>query len=115
MLSTRSSSLIQWRILLLALADFVDADKWASGSESAKLNGVIGRVYGFNVVISNVATDDGAVLFHKSHVGFARQMAPRVQSQYQIEHLADRVSLDHIYGAKVLDSGKRGVLLGSAS
>lgn len=99
---------------VLALSDFVDADKWVSGSESAKLNGVIGRVYGFNVLVSNIVSDDDCIFYHKSAVAFARQLMPRVQSQYQLEHLADRVSMDHVYGVKVLQSGKLQVAIGAA-
>jgi len=101
--------------VIIGLADFVDADKWMSGAELVKSNGVLGRAYGFNIVVSNVVSDDYMVMYHRSHVGMAFQRQPNLQEQYELENLALRVSLDQLYGVKVLDSGKRGVLVGSAS
>lgn len=100
---------------MLSLTDFVDADKWLAGSADAKLNGVIGKVYGFQVLVTNVVEDDAVIFYHKSHVGYARQALPKYETMRDLAFLADRMSLAHLYGCKVLDSGKRGVLVGSTS
>jgi hypothetical protein len=98
---------------ILLLADFVDADKWIEGSANAKLNGMIGRAYGFNILVSNLVNDDEVVFYHKSAVGYATQMAPRLQSDKDLPNLAQRLALDMLFGVKVLDGGKRQVLVGT--
>lgn len=99
---------------LLGVADFVDADKWALGA-SAKLNASLSKIYGFNIVVSNVVDDTGSIFYHRSHVGWARQKQLKLEQQRDIRNLSDIVALSHSYGAKVLDSGKRAVLVGSSS
>lgn len=100
---------------ILDLSDFVDADKWLSGSAEAKLNGVIGRAYGFNIVISNVIDDTANIFYHSSHVAFAKQLNLKLESQRDIDNLSDKMAMSHSYGCKVMDLGVRGVLIGSAS
>lgn len=100
---------------ILDLADFVDADKWLAGSADAKLNGVIGRAYGFNIVISNVVSDTGSIFYHRSHVAWARQIQPKFETARNIANLSDQMALSHDYGCKVMDNGVRAVLVGSAS
>lgn len=111
---------------IMDLSDFVDADKWLSGSEAIKLNGVlpggsvgngfIGKAYGFLVIVSTVlddAADNGMYFYHSSHAGYAFQQGPRIQEQYKLEYLANLVSMDQLYGMKVLNSGIRGVRIGA--
>lgn len=100
---------------ILKLADFVDADKWQAGSESAKLNGVIGRIYGFNVVVSNVVEDAASIFYHSDHVAWARQLQPTMDTDQNVPALGVNVALSHLYGCKVTQAGKMGVLLGSAA
>lgn len=101
--------------VLIGLSDFVDADKWASGSEMVKMNGLLGRAYGFNILVSNVVSDDIMLFYHSSHVAMAFQKTARLQEQYELDALALRVSVDQLYGVKVAQAGKCGVLVGSAS
>lgn len=98
---------------LLGIADFVQAQTY--GSPEGLVSGVIGRVYGFNVLVSNVATDDRAILYHKSAVGFASQMQPQYSTNYLLKSTSQEYLMEMIYGVKVLDGGKRQVLLGSAT
>lgn len=98
---------------LLGIADFVRADSY--GSPNGLVNGVVGRVYGFPVIVTNVATDDRAILYHKSAVGFASQMQPEYSTDQDLKNTAKEYLLQMIYGVSVLDSGKRQVLLGSAT
>lgn len=100
---------------MLKLADFVDADKWAAGSDSAKLNGVIGRAYGFQIVVSNVVSDTGCVFYHSDHVAWARQQQPIMDTLQNIAALGFDVALSHVYGCKVTQSGKMGVKIGAAA
>jgi N4-gp56 family major capsid protein len=98
---------------LLGISNFIRAD--AYGSAGGLVNGEIGRVYGMKVVMSNVATAARAIVFHKSAVGFAQQLSPSYQTDFDLKNTAKEYLLNHIYGVKVMDSGKRQVLLGSAT
>jgi hypothetical protein len=100
---------------ILKLADFVDADKWMGGSESAKLNGVIGKAYGFQIVVSNVVEDAGCIFYHSDHVAWARQLQPTFDEDKNVPALGFDLALSHVYGCKVTQAGKMGVLVGSAT
>lgn len=90
---------------LLAIEGFVEADKY--GSSEPLVNGELGRIYGFRFVMSSQADDDATLLYHRTSEAFARQLNPRTQQDMDLPNLAQRWSIDHIYGFKTLDSGKR--------
>lgn len=78
----------------------------AGGGNSIR-TGLVGQVYGIPVYVStNVATVDSSdctsyracLLFQKEAVVLAEQLAPRAQSQYKQEFLADLFTVDTIYG-----------------
>lgn len=96
---------------LLDLADFVDADKWISGSESAKLQGLIGRAYGFNILISTQYTNP--VFFHSSACAFAMQQGMKVIQQPLAKEVAVGVSVNQIYGVKRMQGGVAAVKISS--
>lgn len=98
---------------LLNISEFVRVDE--SGGSEALRNGRIGRLFGFDVFMTPLAEDAKSMAFHKSALVFGRQKQPSYDSAKALELLAMRHSLDHLYGAEVMDSGKRQVLLGSAS
>lgn len=93
---------------LLGLARFTEnAFVGDSGSSNSIRNGLIGDIYGVPVYVStNVATVDSSdctsyracLLFQKEAVVVAEQLAPRAQSQYKLEFLADLMTVDTIYG-----------------
>jgi N4-gp56 family major capsid protein len=97
---------------LLNISEFVRIDE--SGGSEALRNGRIGRLFGFDIYMSPQAEDAKSMFFHMSCQAFARQLAPRYQTQPDLANLGERHSIDHIYGSKTLDSGKRQVLLGTA-
>jgi N4-gp56 family major capsid protein len=97
---------------ILNISEFVRVDE--SGGSAALRNGQIGKLFGFDVLISSQAEDLKSLAFHKSCEVFARQLAPKYEMDRDLAKLADRHSISHLYGAKVLDSGKRAVLLGTA-
>jgi hypothetical protein len=90
---------------ILAISEFVRVDE--SGGSEALRNGRIGRLFGFDVMMSPLADANATLFYHKSTAVFARQLAPRVQQETNLAHLATRWSIDHIFGVKGLDSGKR--------
>lgn len=97
---------------LLSISEFVRIDE--SGASEALRNGRIGRLFGFDVFMSPLSEDAKSMFFHPSCQVFARQLAPRYQTQPDLANLSMRHSVDHLYGTKTLDSGKRQVLIGTA-
>lgn len=100
-------------VSLLGIADFIRAD--AYGSASGLVNGQLGTLYGAKVVMSNVFDDAKTVIWHPSHVAFAMQQNMSLKVQDDLDNVAVKYMASQIYGSKVLDSGKRAVLLGSAT
>lgn len=94
----------------LKIADFIDASKY--GSNMPIVAGEIGMVYGMKVILHTGMTSSNKTLFfHPSSLGFAFAQTARVQNFYDLAQLGQRWSLDTIYGASVLDSGKRLVVI----
>lgn len=100
---------------LLGIDKFVKADylgqydmptRVAEGPSSASM---FGTIYGIPVYYTtNVAITTGTtnyvhnMLFHKEAFALALQMSPRVQMEYDIDMLADKVVTDTLYGVKTL-------------
>jgi N4-gp56 family major capsid protein len=97
---------------LMTVANFIQAERY--GSNMNLLKGEVGMAYGFRFIMHTGLTTTG-VAYHKSHVAFAMQQSLRYQSMPDLANLAVRHSFDQVYGVKTLDSGKRGVLVGSAT
>ena len=89
---------------LLSLGDFTEAQK--RGDDANPLaSGQVMMAYGMPVLPSVDWDDDGgsgdetATIFNRQSVYFAQQLAPRVQSSYDIDHLATSVVADVLFGA----------------
>jgi len=93
---------------LLGLDEFVHFDK--RGDEAGQVKGKVGDVYGMPVIVSTDWDDDGgtgdetASIFKKEAVYFAMQISPRVQSAYDIDHLATSVVADVLFGTALSHS-----------
>jgi len=89
---------------LLSLGDFTEAQKRGDGVGPTVTGNII-NAYGLGVYASVDWDDDGgtgdetATIFNKNSVYFAQQLAPRVQSAYDIDHLATSVVADVLFGA----------------
>ncbi len=89
---------------LLSLGDFSEAQK-RGDAENPNVSGSVIQAYGLNVFPSTDWDDDGgtgdetATIFNSGSVYFAQQVAPRVQSSYDIDHLATSVVADVLFGA----------------
>jgi N4-gp56 family major capsid protein len=94
---------------ILDISDFIDASKY--GSAQPIQNGEIGRIYGFTVIMHPLAGDDATLWYHRSTHAFARQRVVNAEKDRDLPKLADLWSLDHIWGEKGLDAGKRIVKL----
>lgn len=95
------------------LGDFTDASKY--GSNSVLMTGELGEIFGFKVLSTNAVTADRAVAYHRSHVVFAMQQELNFKMQDDLGQVATKLLTTALYGVKTLDSGKRGILMGSAS
>jgi len=93
---------------LLGLARFTEQAFTGEAAGGNQIRtGLIGDIYGIPVYVSsNVPTIDSSdctsyracLLFQKEAVVVAEQVAPRAQSQYKQEFLADLFTVDTIYG-----------------
>jgi len=97
---------------MLKLSNFIDASKY--GSNQPIMNGEIGKVFGASVIVHSDVESLKSLMFHQSSVGYAAQFGPRFQSEKDLANLATRYSLDSLWGASALDSGKRAVMIGTA-
>jgi hypothetical protein len=94
---------------LMSLGEFSDFQE--RGPEMSgvgpNITGSLGMIYGMPVFTSTDWDDDGgtgdetASIFTKDSVLFAMQMEPRVQSEYDIDHLATSVVADVLFGASL--------------
>jgi len=98
---------------LLAIADFVRADSY--GDAAGLRMGELGRIYGATVVMSNEFDDAKTIVWHPTHAGFAMHREARFEQDRQLDKLANLYSVSQKYGTLTMDSGKRAVLLGSAT
>ena len=89
---------------LLSLGDFTEAQK-RGDDQNPNATGNIITAYGLPVFVSSDFDEDGgtgdevATIFKKESVYFAQQVAPRVQSSYDIDHLATSIVADTLFGA----------------
>lgn len=101
---------------LLAVSDFVRYDAiYANQVNEGVRPGVVGKIYGFEVFMSTAVTTKQNIAFHKSALAYGVQLGVTYATQPQLEHLGIRHSFSQLYGVKGLDSGKRHVILGTAS
>ncbi len=92
---------------ILDIDQFVSAEKY--GDRTALINGEIGQLFGFRILKSTICEDDVTLYWHKSALAFARQIEPKWETFRNLDLLAWVYSLSSLYGAKVLDAGKRNV------
>lgn len=97
---------------LLALADFIQAERY--GSNMPIMAGEIGMIYGMKVVVHTSITDY-MLAWHPSAVGYAFSQPIELDFDKDLANIGTRYSLDYIFGAKVLDSGKRCVKVDSTN
>lgn len=93
---------------MLLISDFVRAETYGA-SVPALQTGEIGRIYGMTVVMHTELVAAEFLVYHKSHVAFARQMQLNFDTDKDLENSAELMLMEQIYGTKVLDSGKRAV------
>lgn len=98
---------------MLKIANFIQAERY--GNNEPIFNGEIGKVFGVKVIVHTDIEDLKSLMFHKSALGIAFQQGMKIEKQRDLANLGDRWSISHLYGTKLMDSGKRAVLIGTAS
>lgn len=98
---------------ILAISGFI-GNAYVYGSADPIQNGVIGKLYGMPVLVSN-AFADFMCAWHPSAVGYAFAQNMVLDSDKDLANLGTRYSLDMIYGTATLDSGKRQVFIDSTN
>jgi len=96
---------------LFNLDSFRSADKY--GSNQVLVNGEVGKIFGFTVVMSNNVLTDECLFYHRTHCAFARQLEMTWDTDKNLKNSSSEYLLETIYGLKMLDLGKRGVLINS--
>ena len=91
---------------ILDLSEFSDANL-RGDNQNPNATGSLGQVYGVSTFVSTDWDDDGGTgdetmtIFKKEAIYYASQIAPRVQSAYDIDHLATSVVADVLFGASL--------------
>lgn len=80
------------------------------GGTAPVLNGEIGSLFGMRIIKTTVCEDNVTLYLHSSAAAFARQVEPKFETVRNIRTLSWEYSLSALYGAKILDSGKRHVV-----
>tara|TARA_R100000808_G_scaffold14732_1_gene34599 strand:- start:1457 stop:2326 length:870 start_codon:yes stop_codon:yes gene_type:complete len=102
----------------LSLQDFHDASR-RGDAQNPNVSGHAGMLYGMPTFVSTDWDDDGgtgdetASIFKKEAIYYAAQLAPRVQSQYDIDYLSTSIVVDCLFGAclsHAADSAALGVV-----
>ncbi len=95
---------------LMSLGEFSDFQQRgpeSGGGAGPNITGQLGIIYGMPVFASVDWDDDGgsgdetATIFTRDSVLFAMNFEPRVQSSYDIDHLATSVVVDTLFGASL--------------
>jgi N4-gp56 family major capsid protein len=94
---------------LLNIENFISAEKYAS--REALLEGEIGRIFGFSVMVHNELSDLESLFWHKSAVGYAMSLNPSFEQDRDLKSASTEYLLQNLYGVQVLDSGKRQVFI----
>ncbi len=93
---------------MLNIENFIHADKY--GSREALLNGEIGQVYGFRVLVSNLLADGEAYAYHRECVGYAVQKSIDFETQRADVNLrATDYSYAAGWGCTLMYDGRKGV------
>ena len=100
--------------VLLGIGDFVRPDAYGSAIVPS---GVIGKLYGVNVIVHNGLGALQYFMYAKSGMAVAFQQAPKLASQKEIQFGsgAERWVLDQLYGVKGLQIEQNGAAAGESA
>jgi hypothetical protein len=87
---------------LLAISEFTRVDE--AGGSMALRNGEIGKLFGFTFLTSSQQSAASVTFYHKTSCSHARQKDSSVDQDKDLANLADRWSIDMLYGQKALST-----------
>ena len=103
---------------LFLVDEFITGNQSGLGANAPVQNGLVGQLGGMNVILSNNLqtsyTDSSSsvniagYLMHKSALHYAYSIRPRVQTQYDIDHLSTKIVADVAYGGAIKGSTTAG-------
>ena len=122
---TEDADLENWSVVvhptsygkLFLVDEFITGSLSGLGANAPIQNGFVGQLGGFKVILSNNLqtsfTNSGSVdiagyLMHKSALHYAYSIKPRVQTQYDIDHLSTKIVADVAYGGAIKGSTTAG-------
>jgi N4-gp56 family major capsid protein len=94
---------------MLNIDNFISAEKYSSAEPIR--SGVVGRVFGFDVMVHTELTAAETLFWHPSAVGYAFSLNPSFEQDRDLSKAATEYLIQNLYGVKVLDEGKRQVYL----
>jgi hypothetical protein len=99
---------------LLAINEFVEADRYGSAIIP---NGVLGRLYGVNVVITAELAAQQYFMYERGGVALGFQKGPQMEEQGANEFGvgARRVAMDQLFGVKGMQIEEQGVAAGESA
>lgn len=97
---------------LLNIDNFISAEKYAS--REALIEGMVGRVFGFNVMVHTELDPVDTIFWHRSAVGYGMGLNPSFEQDRDLASASTEYLLQNLYGVEVLDSGKRQVYINGA-
>lgn len=97
---------------MLDLPNFIEADKY--GARTALMNGEIGQVFGFRVLVSNLLAADESFAYHRECVGYAIQQGIRFESDRpDVGQPGTEYAYSSLWGSTLMYAGQKGVRMNS--
>lgn len=98
---------------ILNIADFINAEKY--GSSQPIMNGELGRIYGFKVLMSPIVDDAKTIAYHKSCCTFAYQQNVKFESDRDLPNVSTEYLMSTLFGAVTMQAGVLQVMLGTGA
>jgi hypothetical protein len=92
---------------LLQIASFIQAERY--GSAEPIVNGELGRILGFKVILDEALGDAETIFWHKSACAVAVQLQPQFEKMMNLAGIKNQYLMHTVAGAKVLQAGKANV------
>ena len=92
---------------MLNIENFISAEKY--GAREALLEGEIGRVFGFRVMVHNGLSDNDVIAYQKGAVAIAVQQDMRFEAQRQVQKGQTDYAFHMLAGYQVLEEGRKQV------
>ena len=90
---------------ILKLSDFIDASKYGARNQVA-VDGYIGSVLGFNVIVNANLSAADSLFYHSSAVGVAFSQQPSFETSRDLPNVATEYLASLIFGCSAMNGGK---------